>query len=284
LASILFALAAAVSWGVSDFMGGLFARRIAIASVLLISQAVGFTVLLVVAVLLRGAPTLDVQAIGFAMAASAAGMIGIAALYRGMAVGMISIVAPISATGAALPVVFGFVRGERAAPLQMLGIALALVGIVLASRTPTNTSEPAGPILARGVGLAMLAAVGFGAFFILLHEASAVDVLWAGTVQRLTGVGIMALAAIVLRSPVSVPRNRLPGLIAVGVLDTAANVLYGFASTSGLVSIAAVLASLFPVVTVILARLVLLERLARVQSSGVVLALTGVALIAWNPG
>jgi len=103
-------------------------------------------------------------------------------------------------------------------------------------------------------------------------------------VQRLTGVGIATLVALALRSPVTIPRRRLPGLVAVGVLDTGANVLYAFASVSGLVSVAAVLASLFPVVTVILARVVLHERLNRTQAAGVVLALTGVALIASNPG
>jgi drug/metabolite transporter (DMT)-like permease len=284
LASIFLALAAAVSWGVSDFLGGLFTRRVALAPVLLISQAVGFGMLLVLATAVRGSPMLDVSSIGFAIGASGAGMVGIAALYRGMAVGVVSIVAPISATGAALPVMFGLLRGERAAPLQMMGIAVALVGIVLASRTAADKADSAGPIVARGVGLAILAAVGFGAFFILLHEASAVDVLWAGVVQRLTGLGIATLVALALRSSVTIPRRRLPGLVAVGVLDTGANVLYAFASTSGLVSVAAVLASLFPVVTVILARVVLRERLNRTQAAGVVLALTGVALIASNPG
>src|SRR2546423_3905573 len=116
MATILLALAAAASWGVSDFMGGLFTRRLALAPVLLASQIVGFAILLVVAIF-RGPPALDATAILFAMAASTAGLVGIAALYRGMAVGVVSIVAPISATGAALPVLYGMLRGERASPL-----------------------------------------------------------------------------------------------------------------------------------------------------------------------
>src|SRR5215207_2644983 len=185
--SILLALAAGVSWGISDFMGGLLSRRLALAPVLLVSQAVGFGMLLLLAAL-RGPPPLDPTSFSFAVAASAAGLVGIAALYRGMAVGVVSIVAPISATGAALPVLFGILRGESATPLQALGIGFALVGAALASRSADDKDGSGGPSVARGVGLAIVAAVGFGLFFVLIHEASTVDVLWAGVVQRLTGV------------------------------------------------------------------------------------------------
>ncbi len=277
--SILLALAASLSWGVSDFLGGLLARRLAVAPVLLTSQAVGFGLLVVLATL-RGSPHLDARAIGFAIAASAAGLVGIAALYRGMAVGVVSIVAPISATGAVFPVLFGVLRGERATVLQGLGIALALFGIVLASRAADDKHPAHGPAVARGVGLAVLAAAGFGGFFIFLHEASTADVLWVAVVQRLTGVGIVATVALLLRKSISIAKQRLPGVITVGVLDTTANVLYATASTTGLVSVAAVLASLFPVVTVVLARVVLDERLTATQTLGVVCALAGVALIA----
>jgi drug/metabolite transporter (DMT)-like permease len=278
--SILLALGAAVSWGISDFVGGLLTRRLAMAPVLLLSQAIGFSMLLVIAGL-RGPPVVDIRAIGFAMAASAAGLVGIAALYRGMAVGVVSIVAPISATGAALPVLFGVVmRGERATLVQAIGIGLALIGIVLASRATHDTSEAHRQTVVRGVGLAILAALGFGVFFILLHEASGVDVLWVSAIQRLTGVGIVGLLALVMRASVSIPPSRVPGVFVVGVLDTSANVLYAAASTTGLVSVAAVLASLFPVMTVILARVVLHERLTRTQTTGVLSALLGVALIA----
>jgi drug/metabolite transporter (DMT)-like permease len=298
--SILLALAAAVSWGVSDFMGGLFARRLPIGSVLLISQGVGFGVLLVLA-LFRGPPTMDATAVAYAMAASATGLTGIAALYRGMAVGLVSIVAPISATGAALPVVYGILRGELPTPLQATGICVALLGVLLASRSESSAGskdsdgshDSAGskgaevgtrkwhvPVVARGVGLAIVAAVCFGAFFIFMHEAATADVLWAIVIQRLTGVSILSLLALARRAPISVNRRELAGLAAVGVLDSGANVLYALASTIGLVSLAAVLVSLFPVVTVILAWIVLHERLTRSQTVGVVSALAGVALIA----
>jgi len=286
---VLLALASGVAWGVSDFLGGLNSRRVALTAVLLITQAVGLAMMLPLAVL-HGGPLLDAPMVGFAIGGSVSGLIGIAALYRGMSVGAVSIVAPISATGAAVPVLFGLLRGERATPIQSLGIALALVGIVLASRAagePHSTNPPTlrfaprgAPVLARGVGLAIVAALGFGGFFVLLHEASVRDVLWATVVQRLTGLCILVVATLALRPSLSVGWSRMPSLLLVGVLDTGANVLYAYASTLGLVSLAAVLASLFPVVTVILAWIVLKERLSVSQGIGVVCALTGVAMIA----
>jgi drug/metabolite transporter (DMT)-like permease len=280
MTSILLALAASVSWGISDFMGGFLTRRFALAPVLLISQAAGLAMLLILASL-SGPPTLNTTAIAFALLASAGGLVGIAALYRGMAVGVVSIVAPISATGAALPVLYGALRGERATLLQALGIGLALIGVVLASRSPDHMDGGRGSARVRGVGLAVVAAAGFGMFFVFLHEASTTDVLWVGVVLRLTGVVVLTLVALALRLSVSIGWRRAPAAVVVGVLDTSANVLYASASTTGLVSIAAVLASLFPVVTVILARVILHERLSRSQAGGVTCALTGVALIAW---
>jgi drug/metabolite transporter (DMT)-like permease len=277
--SVGLALAAGISWGISDFLGGLNSRHVSLGSVLLISQSVGLLMLLPLAVA-HGWPLLDAPSAAYAVAGSASGLAGIAALYRGMAVGSISIVAPISATGAALPILLGVLRGERATPLQSAGIALTLIGIVLAARAAEDRPSRVRLRVASGVGFALLAALGFGGFFVLLHEASVVDVLWAGVVQRLTGVGIMLVSVAILRPSLSIGWPRLPGLVMVGVLDTGANVLYAFASVVGLVSLAAVLASLFPVVTVVLARFVLRERLSSGQGVGVVCALAGVALIA----
>jgi drug/metabolite transporter (DMT)-like permease len=267
-----------VSWGVSDFLGGLNSRHVALATVLLVTQLVGLMLLLPVAVL-HGGPGLEPAHVGFAVSGSVSGLIGIAALYRGMAVGSVSIVAPISATGAGIPVLFGLLRGEQATAIQMVGIGLALVGIVLASQA--RHAGPSKPqIVGPGVGLAVLAAFGFGGFFVLLHEASARDVLWAGVIQRLTGTIIMVLVTLWLRLDLVGARRRVGSLVVAGVLDTGANVLYALSSVTGLVSLAAVLASLYPVMTVVLARFVLHERLAPSQAVGVTCALAGVACIA----
>jgi drug/metabolite transporter (DMT)-like permease len=277
--SVVLALAAGISWGVADFLGGINSRHLSLATVLLVSQTVGLLLLLPLAAA-HGWPLLDGPTAAYAVAGSVSGLIGIAALYRGMAVGSISIVAPISATGAALPIVFGLLRGERATPLQNVGIALAVVGVLLASRAVDDPETKVRVRVASGVGFALLAALGFGGFFVLLHEASVADVLWAGAAQRLTGVCIMLVSALILRPRLSIGWARLPGLVMVGALDAGANVLYSFASVVGLVSVAAVLASLFPVASVILARVVLRERLSPMQATGVVCALAGVALIA----
>src|SRR5262249_4249103 len=158
-------------------------------------------------------------------------------------------------------------------------IALALVGIILASRTP-NHGGSSNPNAASGVGFGLLAALGFGGFFVLLHEASTKDVLWATVIQRLTGTLVAVAFAVIARPPVAVGWTRAPRLVLIGALDAGANVLYALSSTLGMVSLAAVLASLFPVVTVLLARVVLQERLVRVQAVGVASALAGVVCIA----
>ena len=278
--AIVLALSSGLAWGISDFLGGLYSRRLPLATVLLTTQTIGFLMLLALAPAFGNARMLDPQAVAYAVVGSTSGLIGVAGLYGGMRVGVVSIVAPISATGAAIPVLFGMLRGERATPLQTLGVALALAGIVLASRATGSDSTPgrrAG--LARGVGLAIVAAFGFGGYFVLLHEASTRDVLWAAFIQRLTGVVLMIAVVLWLRRPVTIDRAMLARLVPVGTLDAGANVLYALASTLGLISLAAVLASLFPVVTVLLARFVLHERLSPSQGTGVACALAGVALI-----
>ena len=278
MVSTVLALGAALAWGVSDFMGGVASRRLPLLWVLLFTQFVGFAIVMPFA-LVRGAPPFDVNAVLAAVLGSLSGLVGIAGLYRAIALGVGSIAAPISATGAALPVLFGLARGEPTSTLQEVGMACALAGVIAASRTGQEQAH-LGPNARLGIACAVVAAFGFGGFFILLHEASTQDVLWAVAVQRATGFLVLALLVLVRRPPLAMRWRDLPTLALVGSLDQLANVLYGFASTLGLVSLSAVLASLYPMVTVILARVVLDERISRVQTSGVALALTGVALVA----
>lgn len=275
---MILALGAAASWGVSDFLGGVTSRRLPLLWVLLWTQVVGLAFVAPFAIA-HGAPPLDTVAVLAAIAGSISGLIGIAGLYRAIALGVSSIAAPISATGAALPVAFGLLRGEPTAPLQQIGMACALLGVIVASRTGREQAH-LGRGATLGVACAIVAAFGFGGFFILLHEASTRDVLWAVCIQRATGSVVVLLILLIARQKLSMTRRDVPPLLLVGGLDQLANVLYGFASTVGLVGLSAVLASLYPVVTVILARLVLNERISSMQKSGVALALTGVALLA----
>ncbi len=270
--AIVLALGASVCWGVGDFLGGVSARRLRVLGVLAISQAAGFAAVALVA-LFAGGDFLGTEATLAAVGAGWAGAIGLAALYRGMAVGAIGVVAPISASAAVIPVVVGIARGERPAAIQLVGIALALIGVVLVSREHGQTGR-----LAAGVPLALVAAAGFGSYFLFIDRASADDAFWAVTVARLAS-SALALTAAAVAGALRVPRTALPVLVAVGLFDVGANVLLALALNEGFVSLVSVLASLYPVVTILLAVAVLHERPGREQAIGGAAALAGVALI-----
>jgi drug/metabolite transporter (DMT)-like permease len=272
----LLALAASLSWGIGDFLAGLRARRLSVLTVLVVSQAAGVTTIaLVVAVRGEGPPA--VQELGYAALAGAAGAIGLAALYRGLAVGSMSVVAPISATAAVVPVVFGVLTGERPSPAQSVGIALAVGGVVLASRS--RRVDGRGRAVAEGVGLALVAALAFGFLLVALGEASEGDALWATLAMRATSFSLLVLTAVALRPSLALAERDLPVLLLIGVLDTAGNALFALATTESLLSLVAVLGQLYPVVTVLLARILLGERLSSGQGLGVLGAFAGVALI-----
>jgi drug/metabolite transporter (DMT)-like permease len=188
------------------------------------------------------------------------------------------VVAPISATAAVVPLVVGVAGGDRPGELQYAGIALALVGVVLASREEVG-GRIGGPV-ARGAGLALLSALGFGLFFVGMDRASDEDVAWAIVLNRATSVTVLLAAFALVRPPLAVRRADLPVLGLIGALDISANAMFAVASTEGLVSLVSVLGSLYPLTTVGLAAVVLGERPHRIAQAGVVLALAGVALIA----
>jgi len=285
------ALAAAASWGVGDFFGGLKSRSLNPVAILIVAQPIGLTPLgLWVAVRGHGPPG---PAVLWACLAAVLGTTGLVAFYRGMAAGALSIVAPIAGAGAAIPVIWGLAHGDHPSGYQKLGFAAALIGIVLASferrpRAPGGTSQfpqtpSAGPLrgqaaVAAGVGWAAIAMLAFGAFYIPMHAASHGDFVWAAFVFRLTSTTLIAGAWLVLRPP-RARRADLPVLASIGVLDTGGNVFFAAASAKGLVSVVSILASLYPVVTVLLARAVLHERVHRSQEFGILLALTGIVLI-----
>jgi len=191
-----------------------------------------------------------------------------------MAVGAMSIVAPIAGISAAVPVIFGIATGDRPSLWQWLGIAAALGGVFLASREPGR-----GVKVAAGVGLALLAAIGFGGYFPPMHAAGNADFWWASLIFRMTSTSIILAAVAIRRPSLAVAPMQVPLLALVGIGDMLGNLLFAAASTSGLVSITSVLASLYPIITVVLARLVLKERVARSQEAGIGLTLAGVALI-----
>jgi drug/metabolite transporter (DMT)-like permease len=266
------ALAAAASWGVGDFLGGLKSRSLSPIAILIVAQPIGLGLLAIwVAARGEGPPGSSVL---WACLASVLGTTGLVAFYRGMAAGALSIVAPIAGAGAAIPVIWGLARGDHPSGLQELGFIAAFAGVILASfeRRPQATR------LAAGAGWAVIAMLAFGAYYIPMHAASHGDFLWAAFVFRLTSTTLIACAWLVLRPP-RARRADLPVLASIGVLDTGGNVFFAAASSRGLVSVVSVLASLYPVVTVLLARAVLHERVHRSQELGIALALGGIVLI-----
>lgn len=266
------ALAAAASWGVGDFFGGLKSRSLNPVAILIVAQPIGLTLLAIwVAVRGQGPPGSEVL---WACLAAVLGTTGLIAFYKGMAAGALSIVAPIAGAGAAIPVIWGLAHGDHPSGYQELGFAAALIGVVLAS----FERRPEAARLAAGVGWAVIAMLAFGAYYIPMHEASHGDFLWAAFVFRLTSTTLIAAAWLVLRPP-SARRADLPVLASIGILDTGGNVFFAAASAKGLVSVVSILASLYPVVTVLLARAVLHERVHRSQELGIALALAGIVLI-----
>lgn len=275
MVAVALGLAAGISWGVADFLGGLKTRQLNVLTVLLISQATGM-LLVAIAVVARGEGPPDTQYLVLGVLAGLSGLIGLAAFYRGMAIGAMSVVAPISASGAAIPVVVGLATGDRPSALQGVGLVVALAGVAMASRERTVT----GGQVAAGTGMALAAAVGFGGFFVGMDAASDRDVLWAIFAARTPDVLLLAVLIAAMRPSLAMTAIDARDIAAVGVFDVGANALFALASTQGLVSLVAVLASLYPVATILLARAVLGERIAPIQAAGVILALLGVAAIA----
>ena len=278
MSAVLLAFLSSVSWGVADFVGGLKSRALPILNVVLASQTVGL-ILIAAFVALRGEGPPGGDFAVFAALSAVAGVTGLLAFYRGVAVGNMGVVAPISATAAVVPVVVGIATGDRPGAVQVAGIALALTGVVLASREEVVGEGPV-PRTARGAGLAMVSALGFGFFFLCMDKASDGDVAWAMLVNRITGVGLLLTATLILRPPMRIRRPDITALILIGALDIGANATFALASTKGLVSVVAVLGSLYPLTTVGLAALVLQERPHRLARAGVATALLGVALVA----
>jgi drug/metabolite transporter (DMT)-like permease len=270
---LLLALGASLAWGFADFVGPLVSRTLGMLRVLFWAQ-VGGVLAIGLAVAIRGHGPAG-WAVLFAICASFGGMLGLFAYYRGMKTGAMSVVAPIAGVSAVIPVVFGIATGDSPSATQIGGVACALIGVGLASVEHHEGRRR----VAAGVGLALLAALGFGFYFPWMHAAGKVDFWWASLVFRITALAIVGAAVAVQRPALRLRRRDLAIVVGVGIGDTIGNVLFAASSGHGLVSLTAVLASLYPVVTVLLAAAVLRERVAPMQRAGIVLTLAGVVLI-----
>jgi drug/metabolite transporter (DMT)-like permease len=275
--AIVLGLAASVSWGVADFIGGLQSRRMPVVAVVLGSQLAGL-VLIALIVAIRGEAPPGGDFALYAALSSIGGIVGLTAFYRALSIGAMGVVAPLSSTAAIIPLVVGIATGDRPSAIQGAGVALAVTGVALASREAGEEAHDSATV-ARGAGLALVSAIGFGSFFLAIDRASDGDVLWAVCVNRAVSVSLLGLALVALRPKVGLRAGDMGKLAVVGVLDITANLFFAIASTKGLVSVVSVLSSLYPVMTVVLAWLVLGERLQRVQRIGAAVAIAGAALI-----
>jgi drug/metabolite transporter (DMT)-like permease len=276
----LLALLSSVWWGAADFLGGTLSRRRPAAVVVGVSQAAGLVTALVIAAA-AGAFGDDRGYLPWAVLSGVAGVVGLVSFYAALAAGTMGVVSPIAALGVVVPVVVGLAQGDRPATGQVVGIVVAIVGVVLASGPELSGRAGVRPVLLAGV-----AAVGFGLALLAIAKGSESSTLMTLVTMRATSVSLLTVALVIAlargfaRSQVQIPPREL-GLIAlVGIGDLAANLTFGLASRRDDIAVVAVLGSLYPVVTVLLARVFHHERLGRLQTAGVALALVGVVLIA----
>jgi drug/metabolite transporter (DMT)-like permease len=283
----LFALATSLLWGLADFGGGLLTRRTPALTVVVVSQTVAVVVLGVVVVATGGFFEAGPR-LWYAVAAGAVGPVAMLCFYKALALGPMGVVSPLGSLGVAVPVGVGLLLGERPGLLQFTGIAVAVAGVVLAGGPELRGA----PVQRQAVLMTLVAAFGFGAVLALIAEASTTltGLFLALFVQRVTNVAVggAALYVSVKRGGRALPEKggartvlrALPALAFVGLADVAANGTYSIAAQIGPITVAAVLANLYPVVTVLAALLVLKERLRSVQAAGAGLALVGTALLA----
>jgi drug/metabolite transporter (DMT)-like permease len=271
----LFAALSALAYGCADFTGGLASRRSPVSAVVAWSQAVGIVVALIAVPFLGGtAPTLNAWLWG--AAAGLCGAAGLGFLYQGLATGLASVVSPTAAlVGAALPVFFGVVTGERPDTITWIGVAAALPAILLLT---FEKGERKGAVL-KSVRTGLAAGLGFGGFFILLSRSGSESGIWPLVAARSASVPLLLILTMIRRKPLSLAKGSLGTTLWAGVLDMSANVFYLLAARSGMLITAVVITALYPAPTVLLQRFVLKERLGILRLAGLALALAGIALI-----
>jgi drug/metabolite transporter (DMT)-like permease len=288
----IFALTAALLYGSADFLGGVATRRARAIAVLPLSAASGGLIVLVAA-LLTG-QSANAAGLGWGAAGGAVGGVGLMVFYAGLAEGPMSVVAPVSALmSTVLPVGVALAEGERLTGLEYAGVALCLFAIIMVSSAGSGDSRPAGRGGIRGwlgrtgfhgraVGYGLVAGTAFGLFFLFLRNAGREGELWPVTAARFAGLIVILLAAVVTGTrPVlaGASTRLLLTTVGSGALDATANVFYVYATRAGLFGLAVVLISLYPGITVVLARFALGERMRPTQRAGLLLAGIGVALV-----
>jgi uncharacterized membrane protein len=282
----LFALLAAAIYGAADFLGGTVAKRASTLAAVVATQGAGLALLLLFTPLMLGA-VVTANDVLFGALAGLTGSVGVALLYRGLAMGPMSVVAPITAVCAVvIPLIAGLLFGERLTPLAAQGVATAIAAVVLLGQDPSPgpAHEPprSAAHVAQAVRIALASGVAIGGFFVCLGQTASPAGLWPLAVSRTVSVTVFLLVAVGTRQTWRVPAAAVPPAIACGAMDMIANGLYLVAVREGQLSLVATLASLYPASTVLLARVVLGERLGRWQQVGVAAAVAAIVLIVSN--
>lgn len=274
IAAAGFGLLSAAIWGTGDFSGGLAARRSSLLSVTVVSNTVGVGVAFAYA-LVRGAPVPPLSDLLLGALAGLAGVVGILALYRALSIGRMGIAAPITAVIAnILSVGWGALSEGLPGPLRILGFVLACLGVWFVAQPEGARGRP------KGLGMAALSGLGFGAFFIALGQLSeGADTSWPILAARVTSLVVVLIAFFSSRQKFALEPSTRPLAVGAGVLDTLGNAFYALAAQAGRLDVAAVLSSLYPAMTVLLARFVLHERFTRTQLIGALIALVAIPLI-----
>jgi drug/metabolite transporter (DMT)-like permease len=280
--ALVLALLSALFYGTADFFGGLAARRSAALAATVLAQGAGLVLVAVALPFFPGEPPGRADTL-WGIGAGLTGGLGVALLYYGLAVGRVSVVAPVTAVCAiTIPVVVAMALGERPGLVPISGIALAILSVGLISRQgePEGASSP-GTIAKRdrSIAIALASGVAIGAFLVCLARAGTRSGLWPLLVARVASTVALAAAARLARVRLAVPRAVLPLVLACGAIDVLANALYLIAAGNGPLGLVATLASLYPASTVLLARLVLGERLRPVQSLGLACAAVAIVMI-----
>lgn len=284
------ALAAAALYGSADFLGGAASRRASVFAVLAVTAPAGAIVMLIAALVSSGLGSggsgalgwsgLTLAGAGWAAAGGACGAFGLTAFYAGFAAAPMSVVAPVTALVATvLPVGGAIAEGERVTPTVAVGVLICVAAVVLVSVGPSRSAEPSRQL--RGICYAFAAGVAFGLFFLFLRNAGTSGVIWPVALSRTVGAVIaLACCAATRTRPLGRNRGETLGIaLASGAVDAGANVCYVLATRAGLFGLAVVLTSLYPGVTVLLARIVLGERMIWMQRLGLLLAAAGVVLV-----
>lgn len=276
MVAVLLALASGITWGTADFFGGLLTKRIFVVVVVAVNQLVAAVLLLAVAAA-TGAWHADLGYLPWALVWGVFGPLSLAAFYRALAIGTMGVVSPIAATGIVVPVVAGLVQGERPNGWQITAIVVTAIGVVLVGGPDVRTDDDGTREHGwRPIGLALVAALGFGSSYVFMAEGSQYSVIMTLAAQRSMSAAVSFAVLLVVVGRLRLSRRDLLRIAGVGAGDVAANALFGWSSTLGLLSITAVFGSLYPVMTSFLAWRLLHERLSPLQKIGVALAMTGV--------